>query len=90
MRKIVADEAFTNLAEYAPYLVATNKMKARRFEDKLKYKIKRVIRPLVLPTYANVLDRAIIMEQDEMEKRKCIDNKRWQIFNNEWLSGQKK
>ncbi|GFS41489.1 hypothetical protein Acr_00g0074640 [Actinidia rufa] len=64
------EAAFTNLAEYAPHLVATDEMRARRFEDGLRYEIKRVIRPLVLPTYADVLDRAIIVEQDEMEKRK--------------------
>ncbi|GFS46014.1 hypothetical protein Acr_00g0099590 [Actinidia rufa] len=44
--------AFTNLAEYAPHLVATDEMRARRFEDGLRHEIKRVIRPLVLPTYA--------------------------------------
>ncbi|XP_057502685.1 uncharacterized protein LOC130786392 [Actinidia eriantha] len=64
------EAAFTNLAEYAPHLVATDEMRARRFEDGLRYEIKRVIRPLVLPTYADVLDRAIIVEQDEIEKKK--------------------
>ncbi|GFY85287.1 hypothetical protein Acr_04g0000250 [Actinidia rufa] len=44
--------SFTNLAEYAPHLVATDEMRARRFEDGLRHEIKRVIRPLVLPTYA--------------------------------------
>ncbi|GFY85513.1 hypothetical protein Acr_04g0002510 [Actinidia rufa] len=77
------EAAFTNLAEYAPHLVATDEMRARRFEDGLRYEIKRVIRPLVLPTYADVLDRAIIVEQDEMEKRKYFDSKKRQNFNNE-------
>ena len=36
-------EAFINLAEYFPYLVAINETKARRFEDGLRHKIKRVI-----------------------------------------------
>ncbi|GFZ21694.1 hypothetical protein Acr_29g0008560 [Actinidia rufa] len=76
--KTVAEykKAFTNLAEYEPHLVATDKMRAQRFEDGLRYEIKRVIRPLVLPTYADVLDRAIIVDQDEMEKRKYFDNKK--------------
>ncbi|GFS39171.1 hypothetical protein Acr_00g0061460 [Actinidia rufa] len=56
------EAAFTNLAEYAPHLVATGEMKVRRFEHGLRYEIKRVIRPLVLSTYADVLDRAIIVE----------------------------
>ncbi|GFY88334.1 hypothetical protein Acr_06g0002740 [Actinidia rufa] len=84
------EAAFTNLAEYAPHLVATDEMRARRFEDGLRYEIKRVIRPLVLPTYADVLDRAIIVGQDEMEKKKYFDNKKRQNFNNEGPSGQKK
>ncbi|GFY96908.1 hypothetical protein Acr_11g0012140 [Actinidia rufa] len=84
------EAAFTNLAEYAPHLVATDEMRARRFENGLRYEIKRVIRPLVLPTYADVLDRAIIVEQDEMEKRKYFDSKKRQNFNNEGPSGQKR
>ncbi|GFY95312.1 hypothetical protein Acr_10g0006970 [Actinidia rufa] len=81
------EAAFTNLAEYAPHLVTTDEMRARRFEDGLRYEIKRVIRPLVLPTYADVLDRAIIVEQDEMEKKKYFDNKKRQNFNNQGPSG---
>ncbi|GFY85994.1 hypothetical protein Acr_04g0007320 [Actinidia rufa] len=84
------EAAFTNLAEYAPHLVATDEMRARRFEDELRYEIKRVIRPLVLPTYADVLDRTIIVEQDEMEKKKYFDNKKRQNFGNQGSSGQKR
>ncbi|GFZ05555.1 hypothetical protein Acr_17g0011270 [Actinidia rufa] len=82
--------SFTNLAEYAPHLVATDEMRARRFEDGLRHEIKRVIRPLVLPTYAEVLDRAIIVEQDEIERKKYFDSKRRQNFGGEGTSGQKK
>ncbi|GFZ12732.1 hypothetical protein Acr_23g0011170 [Actinidia rufa] len=82
--------SFTNLAEYAPHLVATDEMRARRFEDGLRHKIKRVIRPLVLPTYTEVLDRAIIVEQDEIERKKYFDSKRRQNFGGKGTSGQKK
>ncbi|GFZ11694.1 hypothetical protein Acr_23g0000790 [Actinidia rufa] len=36
--KTIADyeAAFTNLAEYAPHLIATNEMRAKRFEDGLR------------------------------------------------------
>ncbi|GFZ18316.1 hypothetical protein Acr_27g0000550 [Actinidia rufa] len=44
--------SFTNLAKYVPHLVATDEMRARKFEDGLRHEIKKVIRPLVLPTYA--------------------------------------
>ncbi|GFY87310.1 hypothetical protein Acr_05g0009490 [Actinidia rufa] len=82
--------SFTNLAEYAPHLVATDEMRARRFEDGLRHEIKRVIRPLVLLTYAEVLDRAIIVEQDEIERKKYFDGKKRQNFGGEGTSGQKK
>ncbi|XP_057495674.1 uncharacterized protein LOC130780671 [Actinidia eriantha] len=82
--------SFTNLAEYAPHLVATDEMRARRFEDGLRHEIRRAIRPLVLPTYADVLDRAIIVEQDEIEREKDFDSKRRQNFGAEGTSGQKK
>ncbi|GFS43608.1 hypothetical protein Acr_00g0086060 [Actinidia rufa] len=82
--------SFTNPSEYAPHLVATNEMRARRFEDGLRHEIKRVIRPLVLPTYAEVLDRAIIVEQDEIERKKYFDSKRRQNFGGEGTRGQKK
>ncbi|GFY81125.1 hypothetical protein Acr_01g0009340 [Actinidia rufa] len=82
--------SFTNLAENAPHLVATDEMRARRFENGLRHEIKRVIRPLVLPTYAEVLDRAIIVEQDEIERKKYFDSKRRQNFGREGTSRQKK
>ncbi|GFS40005.1 hypothetical protein Acr_00g0066140 [Actinidia rufa] len=82
--------SFTNLAEYAPHLVATDEMRARRFEDGLRHEIRRAIRPLVLPTYADVLDRAIIVEKNEIERKKYFDSKRRQNFGFEGTSGQKK
>ncbi|XP_057497360.1 uncharacterized protein LOC130782078 [Actinidia eriantha] len=65
-------------------------MRARRFEDELRHEIRRAIRPLVLPTYAEVLDRAIIVQQDEIERKKYFDSKRRQNFGAEGTSGQKK
>ena len=58
---------FTNLAVYAPYLVANDEMKERKFEEGLKYEIRKIVRPFQLPTYAEVLDRAILVEQDVEE-----------------------
>ena len=45
MGKTIVDyeEALINLEEYAPHLIAMDKMRARRFEYRLKYEIKRVI-----------------------------------------------
>ncbi|GFS42030.1 hypothetical protein Acr_00g0077810 [Actinidia rufa] len=57
---------------------ATDEMRARRFKEGLRHEIRKAIRPLVLPTYADVLDKAIIVEQDETERKKYFDNKRRQ------------
>ncbi|XP_057480443.1 uncharacterized protein LOC130767567 [Actinidia eriantha] len=65
-------------------------MRAHRFEDGLRYEIRRAIRPLVLPTYADVLDRAIIVEQDEIERNKYFDSKRRQNYGAKGTSSQKK
>ena len=52
------------MAVYAPYLVANDEMKAIKFEEGLKHEIRRTMRPFQLPTYAEVLDRSILVEQD--------------------------
>ncbi|GFY88930.1 hypothetical protein Acr_06g0008700 [Actinidia rufa] len=65
--------SFTNLAEYAPHLVATDEMRARRFEDGLRHEIKRVIRPLVLPTYAEK------KQKPEMKSRNFGNNPKGQV-----------
>ena len=57
------------MAEYAPHLVSIDE------DEEICGWIE--IRPLVLPMYAYVLDHAIIVEQNEMEKRKYFDNKKW-------------
>ena len=51
--------AFANLEEYAPHLVTTDEIRARWFEEELWYETKRVVRPIVLPTYVEVMDRVI-------------------------------
>ncbi|GFY87338.1 hypothetical protein Acr_05g0009770 [Actinidia rufa] len=84
------ERSFTNLAEYAPYLVVTDEMRVQRFEDGLRHDIRRAIRPLVLLTYTDVLDRAIIVEHDEIERKKYFDSKRRYNFGIEGTSRQKK
>ena len=68
--------SFTNLDEYALYLVAIDEMRTRRIEDGLRHEIRKAIRPLVLVTYADVLDRATIVEQDGIERKKYFNIKR--------------
>ena len=38
------EASFTNLAEYAPHLVTTDKVRDKRFKDRLRHEIKRMIR----------------------------------------------
>ena len=64
-------------------------MRARHFEEGLRYEIKRVVRPMVLPMYADVLGRAIIVEQDEEERKRYQDHKQCQNIQNEGSSRQK-
>ena len=77
------ESTFTNLMEYAPHLVTMDEMRAWQFKDGLQYKINRVVTPLVLPTYTEVLDRAIIVEQDEEERKRYQNKKQCQNLKNE-------
>ncbi|KAF7142831.1 hypothetical protein RHSIM_Rhsim05G0110500 [Rhododendron simsii] len=69
---------FTNLAEYAPHMVADENKKARKFEDGLKYEIRKVVRPMRLPTYADVVDRALLVEQEIEESKRFTKNRKRQ------------
>lgn len=55
---------FTTLAHYAPHLIPDDNMKARRFEDGLDPELRKIIKSLKLPTYAEVLDRALMLERE--------------------------
>lgn len=52
---------FTTLANYAEHLILVDNMKARRFEDSLHHDLRKAIKPLKLPAYAEVLDRALML-----------------------------
>ncbi|XP_028110657.1 uncharacterized protein LOC114309160 [Camellia sinensis] len=53
---------FTELARFAPYMVDTDYKKARKFEGGLDLDILDQVGVLNLPTYVNVLDRALMAE----------------------------
>ncbi|KAF7141664.1 hypothetical protein RHSIM_Rhsim06G0042800 [Rhododendron simsii] len=67
---------FTRLSRFATYVVDTEDKKARKFEGGLKDDFKTKVKLLKLPTYAEVLDRALILENDEKELAKRRDHKR--------------
>ncbi|XP_028079864.1 uncharacterized protein LOC114281569 [Camellia sinensis] len=58
------DRAFTELARYAPHMVGNEYMKARKFESGLRGPIQDQVNLLNVPTYAGVLDKAILAEAD--------------------------
>lgn len=76
--KSVADyEAeFTNLSKYGSHVIDTDVRKARKFEDGLLPEIRFVVRPLRLPTYADVVDRALLVEQGLEEVRRISEYKK--------------
>lgn len=78
---------FTNLAEYAPHMVATENRKARKFEDGLKPEIRKVVRPMRLPTNAEVVDRALSVEQENEESKRFFENRKRQRFDSGKKSG---
>ncbi|XP_058185656.1 uncharacterized protein LOC131302879 [Rhododendron vialii] len=73
---------FTTLAHYAPHLIPDENMKARRFEGGLNPDLRKLIKSLKLPTYAEVLDRSLMLEDEstktdhmsEPKKRKNEDH----------------
>ena len=74
---VMAYEAkFTELARYAPYMVDTEEKKARKFEDGLRGNIKNRLELLRLPTYAEVVNCALLAERSNEEYYQDRDNKR--------------
>lgn len=67
---------FTKLSPYASHLVDTEDKKARKFEDGLRPDILITIKPMRLETYAQVFDRAVLVEQGKVTVRQFHDNKR--------------
>ncbi|PSR89084.1 Calreticulin like [Actinidia chinensis var. chinensis] len=58
---------FTELARYAPYTLDTEEKKARKFEEGLRGNIKNRLELLQLPTYAEVVDCALLAERSNEE-----------------------
>ncbi|XP_028106247.1 uncharacterized protein LOC114305362 [Camellia sinensis] len=58
------EEQFTELAHFAPHMMDTNYMKARKFEGGLRNAILDRINVLKLHTYIDMLERAIMAEDN--------------------------
>ncbi|KAG5553992.1 hypothetical protein RHGRI_011757 [Rhododendron griersonianum] len=80
---VTAYEAeFTNLAEYAPHMIPDDNKKSRKFEDGLWDDIKKVVKPMKLPHYADVVDRSLMVEQQLADTRRYIENRKRENNNN--------
>ncbi|XP_028088930.1 uncharacterized protein LOC114289400 [Camellia sinensis] len=60
---------FTELARFAPHMVDTDYKKARKFEGGLDLDISDRVGVLKLPTYVEVLDRALVAEANLAAKK---------------------
>ena len=63
------ESKFTQLAWFGTYVIPTEARKARKFEDELDTEIKDRLKVLKLPTYAEVVDRAYIVEKETKASR---------------------
>ncbi|XP_028094580.1 uncharacterized protein LOC114294652 [Camellia sinensis] len=63
---------FTELAKFAPHMVDTNYKKARKFEGGLDLEVFDRVGVLKLPTYVEVLDRALMGEAILAAKKQAI------------------
>ncbi|XP_028112205.1 uncharacterized protein LOC114310424 [Camellia sinensis] len=63
---------FTELARFAPHMVDTDYKKTSKFEDGLDLDISDRIGVLNLPTYVNVLDRALMAEAILAAKKQTL------------------
>ncbi|XP_028078490.1 uncharacterized protein LOC114280331 [Camellia sinensis] len=79
------DRAFTELARYTPHMVDDEYRKVRKFESGLRGSIQDRVNMLNMPTYAGVLDKAILAEAnlnryqnpgESQRKRQNYDNRR--------------
>ena len=58
---------FTEISRFAPQLIAIEEEKALKFQDGLKPYLKNKISILKLSVYSEVIDRALITENDNEE-----------------------
>ena len=70
------DRAFTELARYAPHMVDDEYRKAKKFESELRRPIQDRVNMLNMPTYAGVLDKAILAEANLNRYQNLGENQR--------------
>ncbi|XP_028124275.1 uncharacterized protein LOC114321289 [Camellia sinensis] len=77
---------FAELARFAPHMVDTDYKKARKFEGGLRSAILDKVNMLKLPTYVDVLERAVIAEGNLVTQNR-ISKWKGKGQNTEWSKG---
>lgn len=92
MTVIDYESQYTTLANYASHLIPDDNAKARRFEEGLRPDLRKAIKLLKLQTYAEVLDRALMLEKEEENNNRIreLKKKRNMNFNQKVNNGPPK
>ncbi|XP_028108308.1 uncharacterized protein LOC114307124 [Camellia sinensis] len=77
---------FAELARFAPHMVDTDYRKARKFEGRLRSAILDKVNMLKLPTYVDVLERAVIAEGN-LATQSRISEWKGKRQNTQWSKG---
>ncbi|XP_028107654.1 uncharacterized protein LOC114306582 [Camellia sinensis] len=77
---------FAELARFAPHMVDTDYKKARKFEGGLQGTILDRVNMLKLPTYVDILERAVIAEENLAAQNRITEWKGKRL-NNQWSKG---
>lgn len=64
------------MEKYGFHIIDTDSRKTRKFEDGLVHGIRNVVKPLRLPTYVDVLDRSLIVEQECEDVKRILESKK--------------
>ncbi|XP_028094382.1 uncharacterized protein LOC114294443 [Camellia sinensis] len=78
---------FTELARFAPHMVDTDYKKVRKFENGLRNDILERVNVLKLPTYVDVLNRALMSETNMANQ--CKPPNDWKAKRQDFFSGKK-
>ncbi|XP_020249056.1 uncharacterized protein LOC109826435 [Asparagus officinalis] len=63
------EEEFTYLSKFAIHLLGNEEDRARRFEEGLRPDIRKAVSAFELPTYGEVLKKALLIEKNKIDKK---------------------
>ncbi|XP_020259062.1 uncharacterized protein LOC109835498 [Asparagus officinalis] len=63
------EEEFTYLSKFATHLLGKEEDRARRFKEGLRPDIRKVVSAFELPTYGEVLQKALLIKKNEIDTK---------------------